>query len=43
MALMHNYYSKIEQLYIGKFGALKCENKKMSICIDEWAICRNRR
>jgi hypothetical protein len=36
MALMHNYYSKIEQLYIEKFGAFKRENKKISICIDEW-------
>jgi hypothetical protein len=42
MALIHNYYSKIEQLYIEKCGAFKCENKKMSICIDEWTSWNRR-
>jgi hypothetical protein len=42
VVLIHDYYSKIE-LYIEKFGAFKSENKKMSICIDEWTNCRNRR
>jgi hypothetical protein len=40
MALIHNYYSKTE-LHNEKFGAIKCENKKMSICIDERTSCRN--
>jgi hypothetical protein len=26
VALIHDYYSKIEKLYIEKFGAFKCEN-----------------
>jgi hypothetical protein len=43
MALIHNYYSKIEQLYIEKFGAFKYENKKVSICIYKWTSCRNRK
>jgi hypothetical protein len=43
MTLIHNCYSKMEQLYIDKFGALKRENKKINIYIDEWTNFRNRR
>jgi hypothetical protein len=43
MTLIHNYYSKIEQLYIDKFGVMKRENKNINICIDKWTSFRNRR
>jgi hypothetical protein len=43
ITLIQDYYSKMEQTYIEKFGALKRENKKISIYIDEWTSFRDRR
>jgi hypothetical protein len=40
MALIHNYESKIEELYIKKFGSFKCENKNIGICIYEATNCK---
>lgn len=42
MTLIHNYYSKVKQLYIQKLDVFKCD-KKLSISIDEWTSCKTRR
>ncbi|XP_074174497.1 uncharacterized protein LOC109443974 isoform X2 [Rhinolophus sinicus] len=43
MTLILNYYSKVKQLYIQKLNVFKRDNKKLSISIDEWTSCKNRR
>ncbi|KAF6321781.1 S1 RNA binding domain 1 [Rhinolophus ferrumequinum] len=43
MTLIHNYYSKVKQLYIQKLDVFKCDNKKLSISVNEWTSCKNRR
>lgn len=42
MTLIHNYYSKVKQLYLQKLDVFKCD-KKLSISIDEWTSCKTRR